>query len=74
MTTCHKAMEIYTGKIQPDLRMMQSIVEHQEVTKKEAALMPVGGLRKQHNDWNLVGGCRQTLKGRIRRVVNSGRD
>jgi hypothetical protein len=45
--------------------MTQSIGEHQEVPKEEAAVMPVGGLRKRRRDRNLAVGRRQKLKGRI---------
>jgi hypothetical protein len=45
--------------------MMQSIGEHQEVPKEEAAVMLVGGLRKWCRDWNLATGRCQKLKGKI---------
>jgi hypothetical protein len=45
--------------------MMQSIGEHQEVSKEEAAVMLVGGLRKWHRDRNLAAGCHHKPKGRI---------
>jgi hypothetical protein len=41
-TACNKATET---KLNPGL--MQSIDEHQNITKGEAAVMPVGDLRKQ---------------------------
>jgi hypothetical protein len=34
--------------------MMQSIEEHQEIHKGEAAVMPVGGLRKRRRVQNLA--------------------
>jgi hypothetical protein len=67
----HEETEAYTEKIQPDPRMMQSVAEHQEVPKEEAALMPVGGLRKRRRDWNLAAGCCQKPKGRIQASCES---
>jgi hypothetical protein len=58
-TTCHKTMEADTEKTEPDLGMMQSIGEHQEVPKEEAAVMPVGGLRKEHRDQNVAARSRK---------------
>jgi hypothetical protein len=54
----------------PDLGTMQSVEEHQEIPKKEEAVMPVGGLRKRRRDRNLAWGCRQKSNGRIRQRVN----
>jgi hypothetical protein len=34
--------------------MMQSVVEHQEVPKGEAAVIPVAGLGKRRRDENLA--------------------
>jgi hypothetical protein len=51
--------------------MMQSVGEHHEVPKEEATVMPVGGLRKQHRDWNLATGCHQKPKGRIQASCKS---
>jgi hypothetical protein len=64
-TACHEATEAYTEKIQNDPIIMRSVAEYQEVPKEEAAVMPVGGLRKQRRDRNLKVGRRQKLKGRI---------
>jgi hypothetical protein len=44
---------------------MESESEHREVPKEEAAVMPVGGLRKQCRDRNLAVERRQKPKGRI---------
>jgi hypothetical protein len=41
---------------------MQSVGEHQEVPKDEAAVMPVGGLRKRRRDRNLAAERRQKPK------------
>jgi hypothetical protein len=57
MKACQEATEAYTEKTMPDPGMMQSIGEHQEVPKEEAAVMLVGGLRKQRRDRNLAGGA-----------------
>jgi hypothetical protein len=50
--------------------MKQSIEEHQEIPKGEAAVMPVGGLRKWCRVCNLAVECRQ--KGREMTRGNSG--
>jgi hypothetical protein len=47
LKACHE-------KIEPDPWMMQSVGEHQEVPKEEAAVMLVRGLRKQRRDHNLA--------------------
>jgi hypothetical protein len=62
---CHEVMEACTEKIQSDPRMMQSVVEHEEVPKEEAEVMPVGGLRKRSGDRNPATRRRQKPKGRI---------
>jgi hypothetical protein len=41
-TACPEATVAYTEKIQPDPRRIQSVAEHQEIPKEEAAIMPVG--------------------------------
>jgi hypothetical protein len=64
-TTCHEEIEGYTEKIQQDPRMLQSVVEHQDVPKEEAALILVGGLREWRRDWNMTLGCHYKLKGRV---------
>jgi hypothetical protein len=38
--------EADTEKTEPDPGMMQSTEEHQEIPKEEAAVMPIGELRK----------------------------
>jgi hypothetical protein len=58
-TTCQEATET-----EPDPEMIQSIEEHQEIPKGEAAVMPVGELRKQHRVPNLAAKCRQKMKER----------
>jgi hypothetical protein len=57
----------------PDLGTMQSVEEHQEIPKQEAAVMPIGGLRKRRRDRNLASGRRQKPKGRIRTSCESSR-
>jgi hypothetical protein len=44
---------------------MQSVEEEQEIPKEEAAVMPVGGLRKRRRDRNLAAGRRQKPMRRI---------
>jgi hypothetical protein len=46
-TVCHEATEADVEKIEPDSEMMQSAADHQEIPREDAALIPVGGLRKQ---------------------------
>jgi hypothetical protein len=48
-TSCHEATET-----EPDPGMMQSIDEHQEMTKEDAAVMPVGEPRKWRRVRNLA--------------------
>jgi hypothetical protein len=50
---------------------MQSIAEHQKVPKKEAAVIPVEGLRKRRGDRNPASGLRQKPKGRIQASCES---
>jgi hypothetical protein len=42
--------------------MMQSIEEHQEIPKGDAAVMPVGGPRKRRRVRNLAAERRQKLR------------
>jgi hypothetical protein len=51
--------------------MMQSVEEHQEVTKKEATVMPVGEPRKRRRNWNLAAERHQKLKERTRGYCGS---
>jgi hypothetical protein len=64
-TTCQEATET-----EPDPGVMQSIEEHQEISKREVALLPVGGPRKRHRVCNLPAERRQNIRERTRR--NSG--
>jgi hypothetical protein len=52
---------------------MQSVEEHQEIPKEEAALMLVRGLRKRRRDRNLAAERRQKSKRRIRASCESRR-
>jgi hypothetical protein len=52
---------------------MQSMEEQQEFPKEEAAVMPIGGLRKRRRDRNLAEGRRQKPKGRVRASCESSR-
>jgi hypothetical protein len=70
-TTCDKVTEAYTEKIQPNPRMMQSLAEHQDVPKAEAAVMLIRGLMKRRRDRYLAVGCRQKPKGRIQASCES---
>jgi hypothetical protein len=64
-TPCHEVTKADTDRTEPNPGMLQYVGEHQEVTKEEAAVMPVGGLRKRRRDRNLAAGRRQKPKGRI---------
>jgi hypothetical protein len=57
----------------PDPGKMQSVEEHQEIPKEEAAVMPIGELRKQRRDRNLAAGRGQKPKGRIHASSESRR-
>jgi hypothetical protein len=59
-TACQEAT-----KIEPDTGMMESVGEQQVVPKEEAAVIPVGALRKRRTNRNLAVGRHQKLKGRI---------
>jgi hypothetical protein len=48
-------------------------VAHQEVPRKDAAMMPVGGPRKRRRDWNLAAERRQKPKETARKSVDPGR-
>jgi hypothetical protein len=47
---------------EPDPGMMQSVEEHQDIPKEDAAVMPVGGPRKRRRVWNLTAERRQKRK------------
>jgi hypothetical protein len=77
---CHKEMMACLGKTEadrekpdPDLGMMQSAEEHQEFTKKDAAVIPVGEPRKRRRVRNLAAERRQKQKERIRTTCESRR-
>jgi hypothetical protein len=72
-TAAQEATEADTEKTEPDPGMMQSVGEHQEVPKEDAAVMPVRGLRKRRRDRNLATGRCQKPKGRIRESCESRR-
>jgi hypothetical protein len=65
MITCNEATET-----EPKPGMMQSIEEHQEIPKEDAAVMPVRGPRKLHRVCNLATECCQKMRERTR--GNSG--
>jgi uncharacterized protein (DUF885 family) len=52
--SCQETTEANTEKTEPDPGTMQSMEEHQDIPKEEAAVMPVGGLRKHRRDRNLA--------------------
>jgi hypothetical protein len=67
-TACQEATET-----EPDPRMMQSIKEHQEISKEEAAVMPVGEPRKRRRVCSLAAERRQKRKERSRGNCGSRR-
>jgi hypothetical protein len=70
-TACHEATKADIEKIEPDPGMMQYIGEHQEVPKGEAAVMPVGGLRKRRRGRYLAAERHQKTKERTRGYCGS---
>jgi hypothetical protein len=79
-TSCQEMTEANTEKTEPNPGTIQSVEEYHEVPKEEAAVMPVGGLRKWRRDLNQAVGHHQTLKGSIqascefsRRLTIAGR-
>jgi hypothetical protein len=51
-------------KVNPIQDLMQSVGGHQEVPKEEAAVMPVGGLRKRRRDRNMGAGAQPEAEGK----------
>jgi hypothetical protein len=72
-TPCHEVTVTDLEKTEPKPGMMQSMGEHQEVPKEEAAVMPVGGLKKQRRDRNLAAGHRKKPKKKIQASFESRR-
>jgi hypothetical protein len=68
MIACKEATET-----EPDPGMMQSVEEHQEIPKGEAAVMPVREPRKRRRVCNLTTGRRQKRKERTRGYRGSRR-
>jgi hypothetical protein len=78
--SCHKEMmaclgktEVDTEKTDPDPGMMQPTEEHQEFTRKDAAVMPVGEPRKPCRVRNVAAELRQKQKERIQATCESRR-
>jgi hypothetical protein len=72
-TSCQEATKADTQKTEPGPRMMQSVEEHQEIPKEDAAVMPVRGLTKRRRDRYLAASRRQKQKGRIQASGESRR-
>jgi hypothetical protein len=70
-TACHDATKADTEKNEPDPGMMQSIKDHQEIAKEEAAVMLIGGLRKRRRIQNLAVEHRQKPKEKTRGYCGS---
>jgi hypothetical protein len=80
-TACQEATET-----EPDPQMMQSIEEHQEISKEEITVMSVGELRKRRRVCNLAAerrqkrnertwgnrGCRRKSAAACRKMSKSG--
>jgi hypothetical protein len=67
---CHKGMMACLGKTEadtekpdPDSGMMQSTKEHQEFTKKDAAVIPVKGRKKRHRERKPAAGPNELTRG-----------
>jgi hypothetical protein len=69
MMACLGMTEADTEKTEPDPGMMQSTEEHQEIFKGEAAVMPVGELRKRRRVLSLAAEHHQKRKERIQGEV-----
>jgi hypothetical protein len=65
-TACQEASEANLEKMETNPEMMQSIGEHQEVPKEEAAVRSSGALKKRHRDRNQAAERRQKPKERNR--------
>jgi hypothetical protein len=70
-TVCHEATETDIEKIGPDSGMMQSVAEHQEVPREDAAVMPVRQLRKQRRGRKQAAGRREEPKELNRGICGS---
>jgi hypothetical protein len=70
-TVCHVATEADIEKTEPESGMMQSVTEHQEVPKEDAAVMPVKGLRKQRRGRKQAAGRREEPKELNRGICGS---
>jgi hypothetical protein len=63
--TCQEKTKARLECEKPTSVDVESDVEHQQVPKEVAAVMPVGGLRKQCKDRNLAAECCQKGPGDI---------
>jgi hypothetical protein len=70
-TVCHEATEEDIEKIELDSGMMQSVAEHQEIPREDAAVMPVRGLRKQRRGRKQAAGRREEPKELNRGICGS---
>jgi hypothetical protein len=70
----HEQTEVDTDKIEPDSGMMQSIGAHQEIPKGEAAVMPVGGLRKRRRVKKLPAEHRRSRRKGHGDIVDGGKE
>jgi hypothetical protein len=68
---CYGATEADIEKIESDSGRMQSVAEHQEVPREDAAVIPVGGLRKQRRGRKQAAGRREEPKERNRGICGS---
>jgi hypothetical protein len=73
-TAWYEATERDTEKTESDQGMMRTVGEHHEVPKGDAAVMPVGGLRKRRRVWKLAAEHRQKPKERTGDIVDRGKD
>jgi hypothetical protein len=65
-TACQEAAEANPEKLETNPEMMQSVGEHREVPKEEAAVRSSGALKKWHRGRHLASGRRREPKERTR--------
>jgi hypothetical protein len=66
---CHEVMEADTENIEPDPGLVPFIEKQQGIPKREAAVMPDGGLRKRRRIRKLAAERPQKPKERTRDIV-----
>jgi hypothetical protein len=72
-TACQEVTGANPEKTEPNPGEKETSVEHQEIPKEDATVIPVGGLSKRRRDRNLAAGRRQKPKKRIQANCESKR-